>query len=92
MNDLFSSNGISVTDFVDATVYFLGAMLGFFVLRDKKRNWLKHALLIMFVVYWIMTLASTKPLEVKMLATLFMVSIVAIRFLVSRRRDSASRP
>jgi hypothetical protein len=92
MNDLFSSNGISVTNFVDATVYFLGAMLGFFALKDKKRNWLKHALLIMFVVYWIMTLASPKPLEVKMLATLFMVSIVAITFLVSKRRDRTSRP
>ncbi len=92
MKELFSSNGISVTDFVEATVYFIGAMLPFFFLRDKKRNWLKLALLIMFVVYWIMTLASPKPLEVKMLATLFMLSIVAIRFLVSRRRDSVSRP
>ena len=92
MNDLFSSNGISVTDFLDAAVYFLGAMLGFFFLRDNKRNWLKHALQIMFVVYWIMTLASPKPLEVKMLSTLFMVSIVAITFLVSKRRDRDSRP
>lgn len=90
MNDLFSSNGISVTDFLDATVYFLGAMLGFFILRHKKRNWLKNALLIMFVVYWIMTLASPKPVEVKVLATLFMLSIVVIRFLVARREKIVS--
>ncbi|MFY9555882.1 MAG: hypothetical protein WAV20_18810 [Blastocatellia bacterium] len=90
MKDLFSSDGISVGEFVEATVYFLGAMLAFFVVKDRKRNWLKYALLIMFVVYWLMTLASPKPLEVKMLATLFMVSTVVIAFLVSRRGNMVS--
>lgn len=90
MKDLFASNGISMWEFVEATVYFLGTMLAFFLLKNKKLNWLKLAFFGIFVIYWIRTLISPKPLEVKLLATLFMLSIVVIKFLVARREKMVS--
>lgn len=90
MKNLFASDGISMWEFVEATVYFLGAMLAFFLLKDKKLNWLKLAFFVMFVIYWVRALISPKPLEVKLLATLLMLSIVVIRFLVARRGKMVS--
>ena len=79
-------NGVPMLDFLESAVFFLGTMLSFLLLKDKRQRWLDITLLGAFVFHWVITVASNKSLEAKLLATLFMISVVVIRFLVTRKR------
>lgn len=79
-------SGALVVDFVESAAFFLGTIVAFLFLKDKRQRWLDICFLGAFVFHWIVTLVSDKSLEAKLLATLFMISVAVIRFLVTRKR------
>lgn len=86
MQDIFSGSGISASDFLALSLYFLMTMTAFFLLKEARHRTLNLLFLAAFVFYWLIILASGRPSETKMFATLLLGSIAVIELVVSKRR------
>jgi hypothetical protein len=90
MKDLFSGSGISLTDFLALSLYFLMTMTAFFALKEARHKWLNYLFLIAFVFHWFIIIVSGKPLETIIFATLLLASIAVIEILVTKKRRQNS--
>lgn len=86
MQELFAGSGISASDFLALSLYFLMTMTAFFTLKGARHRTLNLLLVAAFVFYWIVIAASGRPPETKIFATLLLVSIAVIELVVSKRR------
>ncbi|MBV9923599.1 MAG: hypothetical protein JOZ96_01055 [Acidobacteria bacterium] len=86
MQDLFAGSGIAAGDFLSLSLYFLMTMTAFFLLKEAKHRRLNWLFLAAFVFYWLLIVASVRPLETKVFATLLLGSIALIELAVSKRR------
>lgn len=91
MKDLFSGSGISLTDFLSFSFYFLMTIIAFFALKEARRKWLNYLFIMAFVFHWFIIIMSGKPLETMIFATLLLTSIAVIEILVTKKRKTGGR-
>ena len=82
MKELFSNN-----ETWGALIFFWSTMMVFLFLKERHVVQDRIAFAI-FTLYWVGTLIFAESLQAKLFVTLLMLSVVVIRFLVSRKRKS----
>ena len=91
MKEILPGSGISLTDFVTLSTYFLMTMTAFFTLRERRHRWINGLFLLVFGVAWLVVVASDRPLGAKVFATLLLISISTVEVLFAKRRRADSR-
>ena len=88
MDSFFSEIGIRSLDFIQVSTLFVLTMAVFFGARDKK-HWLNYFLLVTFALQCIFFILFGYGLNVKLFATLLLMSTLIVEGVVNRRRNLA---
>lgn len=86
MDSFFSELGIPASDFIQLSTGFLLTMLVFFGVKDKKYQWLKYFLLVLFSLQCLFIIVFHDGLRVKLFATLMLMSALIVGVVINMKR------
>lgn len=83
-------NRTAVLELMLTVGLFLNSMIIFLFLKNKRYGWLDLSALITFVVYWLLLLVFGESFKGKVLASLYLLTIAIMRFVIARKREESS--
>ena len=94
MDNFFSGIGIRPWDFIQISTGFVLAMLVLFGAKDKKYQWVRYLVLVVFGLQCLFFLLFHDGLQVKLFAALMLMSVLILTLVVLRRekRDRTRQP